>query len=238
MTRVVISQPMYFPWVGFIAQMSLADVMIWLDDVTFSKGSFTNRVQIKSQGGQSWMSVPLAAKGNGVTIRDLATTAPDIQGRHNDMLRNAYSDAAHRAEMLEIFNRCWVSDAPLVDTLIASAEALADTIANKPQEILRSSEMNVSGHGSERVLELVQAVDGCRYITGHGARHYLDHEAFNAADVDVDYMQYDPVPWPQNHGEFTPYVSALDLIAHVSETRRTSHLAPKTVGWQSFLAEH
>lgn len=46
MARVVISQPMYFPWFGFMAQMSLADVFIWLDDAQFSKGSFTNRVQV------------------------------------------------------------------------------------------------------------------------------------------------------------------------------------------------
>ncbi|MFT7595258.1 MAG: hypothetical protein ACI8R4_002586 [Paracoccaceae bacterium] len=47
MTRVVISQPMYFPWAGFLAQLALADVRIWLDDAQFSNGSFTNRVQVK-----------------------------------------------------------------------------------------------------------------------------------------------------------------------------------------------
>ena len=40
---VVISQPMYFPWVGFLSQISMASTIIWLDDVQFSKGSFTNR---------------------------------------------------------------------------------------------------------------------------------------------------------------------------------------------------
>ena len=59
MARVVISQPMYFPWFGFMAQMSLADVFIWLDDAQFSKGSFTNRVQVKTDNGLTWMSVPL-----------------------------------------------------------------------------------------------------------------------------------------------------------------------------------
>ena len=30
---VVISQPMYFPWVGFLSQISMASTIIWLDDV-------------------------------------------------------------------------------------------------------------------------------------------------------------------------------------------------------------
>ena len=47
MTRVVITQPMLFPWPGFFEQLCLADVYIYLDDVQFSKGSFTNRVQIE-----------------------------------------------------------------------------------------------------------------------------------------------------------------------------------------------
>ena len=66
MTTVMISQPMYFPWAGFIAQMALADVMIWLDDVQFSKGSFTNRIQVKTASGPiKWMSIPLEGKGSG-----------------------------------------------------------------------------------------------------------------------------------------------------------------------------
>ena len=49
---VVISQPMYFPWVGFLSQISMASTIIWLDDVQFSKGSFTNRVQIKNSNNR------------------------------------------------------------------------------------------------------------------------------------------------------------------------------------------
>ena len=48
MTTVVISQPMLFPWVGMFEQVALADVFVHYDDVQFSKGSFTNRVQLKT----------------------------------------------------------------------------------------------------------------------------------------------------------------------------------------------
>jgi hypothetical protein len=237
MKRVVISQPMYFPWVGFLAQMALADVMIWLDDVHFSTGSFTNRIQVKTPRGRTWMSIPLVGKGHGLAIRDLATTELEISAAHRALLRNSLKDAPEKGEMLDVFNTAWHPGAPLVETLIRSAEALADAIGLPPRSTLRASELGVEGSGSSRVLELVRAVGGQQYITGHGARSYLNHEAFDAAGVDVQYMDYAPRPWKQDHGAFTPYVTALDLIAQVPAQARADYLAPRTLGWQSFLKQ-
>ena len=52
MTTVVISQPMYFPWPGFFELIAAADVYVHLDDVQFSKGGFTNRIQLKTVQGK------------------------------------------------------------------------------------------------------------------------------------------------------------------------------------------
>ena len=37
--NVVISQSMYFPWVGMLEQIRLADVFVFYDDVQFSKAA-------------------------------------------------------------------------------------------------------------------------------------------------------------------------------------------------------
>ena len=59
--KAVISQPMYFPWVGMFEQVRLCDIFVYYNDVQFSKGSFTNRVQIKAPNneGFKWLTVPL-----------------------------------------------------------------------------------------------------------------------------------------------------------------------------------
>lgn len=44
---------MFFPWVGFLEQLKLVDVYVFYDDVQFSKGSFTNRVQVKATDASS-----------------------------------------------------------------------------------------------------------------------------------------------------------------------------------------
>lgn len=236
MTRVVISQPMYFPWVGFMAQMALADVYIWLDDAQYSKGSFTNRVQVKNGNASQWMSIPLQGKGSYQPIRDLAPANDTWVKSHQSLLAQSLSNRPQRATALSLFDEVVAPERSLCDMLIASAETQARHLGILPSRIYRSSEMQCDGSSWERVLHMTQAVNGTDYLTGHGALAYLDHEAFNAAGIAVSYMQYDPLPWPQSDTNFTPYVTALDLLASVSADVAKNHLRPASIDWRVFKA--
>lgn len=77
MVSVVISQPMYLPWAVFLAHLSLADVVIWLDDAQFSKGSFTNRIQIQKPTGVGWLSILVVKSLGKQNIKDLEATQID-----------------------------------------------------------------------------------------------------------------------------------------------------------------
>lgn len=63
---------------------------------------------------------------------------------------------------------------------------------------------------------------------------YLDHAMFEQAGIEVDYMNYEFRPWPQSSDMFSPYVTALDLVAHVPKEQRKSHLKCSTVPWRIF----
>lgn len=234
MTRVVISQPMYFPWAGFLAQMALADVFIWLDDARFSKGSFTNRVQMLVGGTRKWMTIPLAGKGSHSTIADLAAPTEDWRDSHLSLIRTALGERAAYGDARDCAAAA-LAPAPLCQTIIASAEALAGRLGVLPPRILISSQLDCPGTGWRRVLDLVVAVGGREYITGHGARNYLDHSAFEARGIDVSYMNYAPRAWPQPGGEFMPHVSGLDLLATVGAAAAAEHLNPATLPWRRFL---
>jgi hypothetical protein len=230
---VVISQPMYFAWPGFFEQMALADVYIWLTDTQFSKGSFTNRIQVKLDGDRKWMSIPLKDKGTNTLIDDLMPGSESWRASHRDLLRQSFKAAPAAADALAIFDQA-VSEERLVDCLIASAELPGRALGVLPPKILRSSAMDVGGRSWQRVLYLVKAVGGTHYITGHGAAQYLDHEEFERQGVDVEYMDYSLAEWPQPDGHFTPYVTVLNLIAAAGGDART-YLSPRTVSWRTFL---
>ncbi|NGQ89452.1 WbqC family protein [Rhodobacter sp. HX-7-19] len=235
MTTVVISQPMYLPWPGFISQMAMADVLIWLDDAQFSRGSFTNRVQIRTSGGSKWLSVPLVGKGVDAPIRCLAAARTDWHRAHRDLVRQALRNSPFLQEALSILDMSATSDT-LCAALVKSAELCLAACHPPRSDIRQASEMNVPGASWRRVLDLVHTVGGTRYLTGHGAANYLNHAAFEAEGVTVDYMGYEFLPWPQQHGDFSPYVTSLDLIANVPPEHRTAHLSRTTLPWRDFLA--
>lgn len=233
MTRVVISQPMYFPWPGFFEQMMLADVYIWLDDAQFSKGSFTNRIQVNINGQRKWMTIPLEGKGTLTSIAELRPAGSSWIASHREMLRQSLSGLPAMVDALDIFDRT-TSEASLVDCLIQSAALSASYIGISPARVLRSSEMGVTGSSWQRVLDLVKAVGGTEYITGHGAAAYMDHEAFEREGVGVEYMEYSKTPWGSGESFVSPYVTILDLIAAEGKGA-ADRLIPRTLGWRQFL---
>ncbi|MEO0399415.1 MAG: WbqC family protein [Pseudomonadota bacterium] len=233
--KVVISQPMYFPWAGFMEMMALADIFIWHDDITFAKKSFTNRIQVKTQTGVKWMTIPLRDRRASTLIRDLAPAQTDWIGAHRRFLAANFAHYAYRDVALEIFDAA-TARTPLCELLKASCAVQADYLGVTPPEILNVSSLDVAGASWPKVLDMVKAVGGDRYISAAGGANYIDHEAFEAAGVSVEYMAYDPKPWAQTHGAFTPFVTGLDLIAAVGQSAQT-FLRPATVPWCQRLKE-
>jgi hypothetical protein len=236
MKSVVISQPMFFPWVGMFEQMCLADVYVHYDDAQFSKGSFTNRVQIKTSKGAQWLTVPLRDLSLGQKIMEVhVDDRQDWRKRHLAFLKQAYDAAPFRDEMFALVERVYTEPATTISSVaIASTDAIRRYFGfAKPTLVRYSSELGIEGESSRRVLDIVKQCEGATYITGHGARNYLDHELFEREGVRVEYIDYKKIPYPQLHGEFTPFVSALDVIANVG--REGGRLfASGTVYWKEF----
>jgi hypothetical protein len=234
---VLISQPMYFPWVGFLEQLSLADIYVVYDDVQFSRGSFTNRVQIKTATGSKWLTLPITDFKLGKRVNEvMLDSSKNWRGNQQQQLEQAYKSAPFSKTMLSIVKSVFENDCSNLSTIAQfSTQALANFFGiSSKQRILWSSQLNIYGKGSERVLNIVKSLGGTTYITGHGARNYLDHSAFEKSGVTVQYMKYRCTPYAQLHGEFNPFVSALDLIANCGRDGKKL-IQPSTVYWKDFV---
>jgi len=235
--NIVISQPMYFPWVGMLEQIRHANCFVFYDDVQFSKGSFVNRVQIKTENGIRWLTVPLSGLSLSQQIQAVQIDhRKDWRRQHIDILRHAYAEATYFSDMIDLVKDVFDANPKTIAELsklsmitLCKYFGLADS-----KHFDDSSCLPVSGSGSQRVLDIVKHFNGCRYITGHGAANYLDHEAFANAGVEVEYMAYRKQPYPQLHGNFTPYVSTLDLIANLGRDG-LSCICSSTINWKRFI---
>jgi len=235
--QVVITQPMYFPWVGMLEQIRLANCLVFYDDVQFSKGSFVNRVQIKTKAGPRWLTVPLSGMSLGQHIQDVQIdSSKDWRQQHLDMLQLAYADAPFFNHMMELVKAVFDANPITIGELSKSSMMILCSYfrLNEQKYFVSSSSLPVQGSGSQRVLDIVKHFSGSRYITGHGAANYLNHKAFAIAGVQVEYMNYRKHPYPQLHGDFTPYVSALDLVANVGSDG-LKFICSGTINWNEFI---
>ena len=59
----VIAQPTFLPWLGWFDLADQGDVMVILDDVSFSKQSWQQRNRIRTPAGLEFLSVPVKTSG-------------------------------------------------------------------------------------------------------------------------------------------------------------------------------
>lgn len=236
MTTVVISQPMLFPWPGMMEHIAQADIFIHRDDADFSKSNRTHRIQVKTQKGAEWMTIPIAHHCYERPIKDLEAGSNEWRGKHINLLRNAYAKAPQLGRMIDLVEQVYKNDGrPLVEVIADSQTALAEALGVwNPKEVLKASEMTFKGERTEQLVDIVKQVGGDVYLTGHGAKNYMDHEMFERAGIEVRYVTYSLSEYPQLHGEFTPYVSALDLIANTGDGAST-YLKRESVNWREFV---
>lgn len=236
--KAVISQSMYFPWVGLLEQIRVADMFVHYDDVQFTKG-FYNRVQIKTANGSKWLTVPLHEHHRGQRIDEVKIDHRiDWRSKHRNMLKQTYRNAPYRDEMLalvdQVFSNHYLTLADLSRESTLSLARYFDL--TEGTQFGDSAQIAVKGASSQRLHDLCLAIGASTYVTGHGAKNYLDHELFSKSGIKVEYMKYRMRPYPQLFGDFTPYVTALDLIANCGK-ERTDVICSKTIYWKDFLNE-
>jgi WbqC-like protein len=237
---VAINQPCYLPWRGFFALMKAADVFVFYDDVQFTSNtsrSFAARVQLKTAAGRRWLTVPVRKSGHfGQRINEV-TIAEDghWRARHCDSVRQALRGAPFAASLEPVL--ATVADGArerLCELTVDTTRQLAGLLGIERRTLL-SSEMGIEGAGSARVLAICRALGATRYLTGRGALDYLEHEAFDAAGIAVEYLEYDLSPYPQLHGDFEPYVTVLDVLANMGPAAAPL-VGGATVPWREMVA--
>ena len=237
MVNIVISQPMYFPWVGMLEQIKNADVFVNYADVQFVKGSFFNRVQVKLSTELKWLTVPLRDVHLGQEICDVQIDEGRAwREQHLAILKQAYNTAPHKSDMIKLVEKVFSkSTSKLSDLAIDSMMELVNyfNIARSTR-FIDSRDLSVNGSSSQRVHDLCLGQGATKYITGHGAANYLDHELFDKSGIEVNYMQYQKIPYPQLHGAFTPFVSALDLVANCGRDG-AKLIASGYLNWRDYL---
>ena len=214
--KAAIHQPHYLPYPGFFHKLSLADVFVIMDDVQYDK-RFTNRNKILAPQGPIWLSVPInkAEKFRPVSVMEINNSLP-WREEHWKKLTYSYKNARwfhlYQDYLEGVYKREW---ALLFDLDFETVKTLMEWLGVKIP-VVKESELNVKGEGTERLVNACKAVGADTYVSGAGGRGYMDEHAFEKAGIRLEYQEYTPVEYSQRFSkQFVPNLSVVDLLFNV-----------------------
>lgn len=226
--KCAIHQPNVLPHLGFFAKAMQADVLVLLDDVPFSRGSYTNRVRVMGPKGPTWLTVPVQHPCSGVAIRDVRVAS--VAG-WNEAIRTlariydfAWGGDVTRAPVASICAWLDVCGGSLHAANANLIRHLMDELVGPVPTILASSARSAPEPSTAGLIQLCKAVGADVYVEGNGY-DYLDRTAFAVAGIHVERAQFRHPEYPQRRPagmEFVPGLSIVDVLANVGveETRR------------------
>lgn len=210
-------QPCYFPWLGFWAKLASADQFVIFDNVPFSRHDYSNRVQIKTQHGVQWLTVPVEHGGS--LLKDAKIVDDRWQRKHLRTIELAYNKAPYFDVYFPLIEKLLnVSGGTLeklcTGTLVFGIGSLFNNLS--ALQIFHSlqwgSEFYFSEKKSALVLEVCKQLGATRYIFGAKGRDYADVAAFERAGIEVEFQSYKHPTYRQLHGPFVPGLSIIDLL--------------------------
>lgn len=210
--NVGIHQPDYIPWLGLFYKMYLSDVFVHLDDAQYSNEAAHNFNTIKTANGPFRLKFPVEQHMGDLINAVRPKYELKWREKHLRTIEMNYAKAKYFKEVFPELRDVFMVDYPNVAALnIGINEYIAGKFGIRPKFVLSSS-LDIHTKREEKVIDICVAVGGTRYISGNGARVYQDPEHFAARGVELTYLNYKPIEYPQLWKTYTPCMSVLDYI--------------------------
>ncbi|MFH1073956.1 MAG: WbqC family protein [Candidatus Firestonebacteria bacterium] len=207
-------QPQYIPWMGYFDKLAKSDIFVFLDNVQYKKREFQNRNKIRTKESFLWLTVPVLTKGKyEQLIRDVEIdNTENWRKNHFEAIRHNYGKAPFYSEHEEfirnVYSKSWEK---LAELNIYIIKYIMDYLELKVL-LYRESELSIEGFKTERLVNICKKLKADIYLSGLGARDYIEEEKFSAASIKLEYQGFQHPVYPQVYGGFETNLSILDLL--------------------------
>lgn len=210
---IAIHQPNYIPYMGYFYKVWKADEFVYLDDCQFSSSAWHNYNRVLNLGQETKLKVPVRYSfGDSIeTVKIDEST--DWRSRHLELLHEAYHGAEHYREIAAWFE--WVLT-PHYDSIASMNIAINTEVCRGfgfDTRFYKASDLKIETKKQQRLIDICNSMRERSYLSGTGAKEYIDPAGFEAAGIELVYTDYEPIAYRQ-HGQrgFTPNMSILDYL--------------------------
>ena len=219
--KAIVHQPQYFPYPGFFHKLSMADVYVIMDDVQYDK-RFTNRNRIIATNGATWITVTIK-KGHKFLQNMQVEINNDLPWRENHWKKiwQSYANAPYFHLYKDSLESLYLKNWDFLFDLDFETLKMVTRWLGLKVEIVRESELNITGASTERLINACKSVGADTYISGPGGKNYLDEKLFQRSNLILVYQGYAATPYRQRLSKtFVQDLSIIDLLANMGPESR------------------
>jgi len=219
---VSIHQPAYIPWLGYFDKISKSDIHIFFDNAQYSKNNLFNRNKIKTPQGDVWLTIPVKYK-KGKSINEIEIdNSTNWREKHWKTITCNYSKSLFFDKYIGIFEYFYLNDwRYLSDFTIAMNKKICQMMGIQTKFVI-SSEIQTDGISNEKLINLCKKVDADVYLSGQGAKVYMNEKLFNESKIKVEYQNFSYPTYKQLWGDFIPNLSVIDYIFNCGLKEKSS----------------
>ena len=221
MRRIGIHQVNYFPWIGYFNKMAKSDQFVCLDEVQLTDRGYSQRCPLITRDGkETFLNISVMKKGHREKkfSEILLYEQTDWRKRGYDLLKGNYSSHPYYKTVMDLIEPVFDSKyARLIEVTYCSVSIIKDALGIETPVTMQSRlSYDRDAKKNDLMRSLTEACGGDIYLSGNGARTYMDPQDFETHGIHVQYLRFVPFSYPQYKQEkFMPGLSTLDLLFNV-----------------------
>lgn len=218
MKTAAVIQSCYLPWKGYFDIIHSADIFIFYDDIKYTKNDWRNRNRIKGPNGVFWLTIPAPRNSVRFRIDEVQITGASWQKKHLKAIRECYSGAKFFRKYFPFFEEVYTGKTwPSLSLLNQFLTKEISGMLGLKTEFSVSSDFELEGDKTDRLIQLLQQAGADRYLSGPSAKAYLEEDKFLEAGIQLLYKDYHYPEYPQLWGNFVHEVSIIDLLFNAGD---------------------
>lgn len=217
--RVGMHQINYFPWMGYFNKIVKSDKFILLDEVQLSDSGTMQRNRILNKNGEiTYITVAFNRKDYiNKRFCDIELNKNvDWQKRQYNLLYDVYHKFSSWDEVYELIRPVFEQNFETLQGVNCKAlEIICGILGIDTSKFIYQSSLacDREARKSDLVLSLCKAVNADVYLSGIGAKKYMEMSCFRDERIGVQFQTFNSPKYEQRYSsQFVPGLSILDVL--------------------------
>lgn len=228
--KLGIMQPYFFPYLGYFSLIDCTDKWIVFDDIQYIERGWVNRNRIihPNKPEASYITVPLKSHRQTALIKDVAIKPDEnYTGKILGQLTSSYKKRApYFNEVYTLAEECLCAERENLSALnvLALDKTCRYIGLDFNYEIFSKMDLTLEpvNNPGDWALNISKALNADEYINPPGGAELFDRKKFEAAGINLSFVQNNLSPYNQRKREFISGLSIIDVMMFNSpeETRK------------------